>query len=161
RPVVEVRDALVVLLALLQNEDAHRLAGQHDGLQGVRQLVDVQDLNAVELRDLVQLEVVRDDDAVELFGEFEKFEVNFLDRLNVRVNDLYVERGVRLKAVEHVESAASALALRGVGRVGHLLKLAQNELRDDDCAGEEARLGHVRDATVNDDGGVENLHVAT
>ena len=96
RPVIEVGDALVVLLALLQDEDAHRLAGQHDGLEGVRQFVDVQDLYAVELRHLVEIEVVRDDDAVETLREFEQLEVNLLHGGDVRVHDLYVARGIRL-----------------------------------------------------------------
>ena len=159
RPVVEVGDALVVLLPFLQDEDAHRLARQHHGLERVRQLVDVQHLDAVELRHLVEVKVVGDDNAVERLREFEELEVNLLDGGEVRVNDLDVERGVRLQAVEHVEAAAAPLAFGRVGRVGHLLKLAEDELRDDDCAGEEARLGHVGDAAVNDDRGVEYLHV--
>ena len=113
----------------------------------------------MELRHLVEVEVVGDDNAVERLREFEELEVNLLDGGEVRVNDLDVERGVRLQAVEHVEAAAAPLAFGRVGRVGHLLKLAEDELRDDDCAGEEAGLGHVGDAPVNDDGGVENLHV--
>ena len=43
RPVVEIGHALVLFLALLDDEDLHRLAGQDDGPEGVGQLVDVED----------------------------------------------------------------------------------------------------------------------
>ena len=59
--VVEISDALVVFLAFFQDEDLHDLAGQHDGLERIRQLIDVQHLDALQLRDLIQVEVVGDD----------------------------------------------------------------------------------------------------
>ena len=49
------------------------------------------------------------------------------------------------------------LRLSEIGGVGNQLQLAQNELRDDDDAVEEAGLGDVGDAAVDDDAGVENL----
>ena len=59
--VVEVADALARLLAFLDDEDLHQLAGQDHRLERVRELVDVEDGHAAQLRDLVEVEVVGDD----------------------------------------------------------------------------------------------------
>ena len=53
RSVVEVSDALVVLFAFLQDEDAHNLAGQNDRLQRTREFVNIQDMNALDLGEFV------------------------------------------------------------------------------------------------------------
>ena len=93
---------MVVLFALFEDEDAHRFARQHDGLQGVRQFVDVQDRDAVQLRDLVQIEIVGDDDGVQVLRQLKQFQIDFADGRIICVHDLYVERGIRLQTVEHV-----------------------------------------------------------
>src|SRR5262249_53566464 len=59
--VIEIGNTLVVLLAFLRDKDAHDFARQPNGLQGISKLVDVQDRDALKLRNLVQVEVVGDD----------------------------------------------------------------------------------------------------
>ncbi len=71
-----------------------------------------------------------------------------------------MDGGVGLHALQHVEAAAAALALGGVGGVGHHLQLAQHELGHDDVAVDEARLGDVGNAAVDDDAGVQHLGAA-
>ena len=63
RAVVEERHALPGLLALLDDLDPERLARQERRLQRVRELVDVQDPDALELRDPVEVVVGRQDAA--------------------------------------------------------------------------------------------------
>src|ERR1017187_8954319 len=43
RAIIQISDALVVFLAFFKDKHFHDLARQHDGLERVRQLVDVQD----------------------------------------------------------------------------------------------------------------------
>lgn len=45
--VVEVRDALVVLLAFFEDEHSHEFTGQHDGLEGVGEFVDIQNFHSM------------------------------------------------------------------------------------------------------------------
>ena len=68
-----------------------------------------------------------------------------------------MQRRHLLDALQDVEAAAAAIALQGVGGIGHQLQFAQHELRDHDDAVEEAGFGDVGDAAVDDDAGVEDL----
>ena len=68
-----------------------------------------------------------------------------------------MQRSDLLQALQNVETAAAAVTLERVGRIGHQLQFAQDELRRHDHAVEEAGFGDVRDPAVDDDAGVENL----
>ena len=59
--IIKIRHALVIFLAFFENKDTHGLARQDDGLQRIRQFVDVQNLHALKLGYLIQIEVVGDD----------------------------------------------------------------------------------------------------
>ena len=61
RAVIEIGDALVIFFSLFQNEDPHDFARQNNRLERVRQFVDVEHGHALQLGDLVQVEVVGDD----------------------------------------------------------------------------------------------------
>ena len=69
RAVVQVADALADLVARLDQPDRHGLAGQGHRLQGVGQLVEVDDLDALQLGDLVQVEVVGHHPGAERLGQ--------------------------------------------------------------------------------------------
>ena len=58
RAVFQVADALADLVARLDDLHLQHLAGQGHRLQGVGQFVQVDDLDALQLGDLVQVEVV-------------------------------------------------------------------------------------------------------
>src|SRR5437764_30319 len=55
----------------------------------------------------------------------------------------------------HLEAAAPAFAARRVTRVREELELGEDEARHDERAADEARAHDVRDATVDDDRGIE------
>ncbi len=155
--VVQVSHALVVFLALLQNEDPHGLAGQHDGLQRVGQLVDVQHFDAVQLGHLVEVEIVGDDLAVVDLGQFDQLHVHFAHVREVVFHDLHGQVRHLLDALQDVQAAAAAVALHRIGRIGHQLQLAQHELRNHQHAVEETGFGDIGDAAVDDHAGVQNL----
>ena len=68
RAVVEVADALLGLLALADDLDAQRLARQHRRLERVREVVDVEHAHALDLRDLVEVVVGRQDRQIRARG---------------------------------------------------------------------------------------------
>ena len=106
---------------------------------------------------LVQVEVVGDDLALVDLGQFYQFQVDFADGGKIVFHNLNLQVGDFLQALQDVEAAPPAIALQGVSGVGDELQFAQHELRGDDNAVEEAGLGNVGNAPVNDDAGVENL----
>ena len=69
RAVVQVADSLALLFAALEQLDRQALAGQDDRLHGVGQVVQVDDLNALEPGDLVEVVVVGDDLAAQVFRQ--------------------------------------------------------------------------------------------
>ena len=79
RPVVQVGYALVVFFTLFQDEDAHGFARQNDRLEGIRELIDIEDFDAVELCNLVQVEVVGDYFAFVQLAEFDQLHVDVAD----------------------------------------------------------------------------------
>src|ERR1039457_6153744 len=97
----------------LQNEDPHGLARQHDGLERIGQFVDVEHLHAMQLGDLVQIEVVGDDLRVVDLGQLDQLHVHLADMREIVLDDLDVEVGHLLDALQDVEPAASAIALHG------------------------------------------------
>jgi hypothetical protein len=160
RAVVEVGDALVVLLAFLEDEHLHHLAGQHHGLQRVGELVDVQHFDAAQLRDLVQIEVVGDDLPLQRARELDQLQIDLADVREVHVGDRHVDAGHLLDLLQDVQTATAAIALHRVGGVGNELKLLQHELRHDQRAVHESRFADVGDAAVDDHARVEHLCIA-
>ncbi len=58
RAVIEIADALVRLLAFANDVHVQFFARQHDGLDRVGELVDVEHLDAFDLRDAIEIVVV-------------------------------------------------------------------------------------------------------
>src|SRR5580693_1278139 len=90
--VIEIGHALVVFLTFLQDEYLHDLAGQHDRLERVRELVDVQHLDSLKLRHLVQVEVVGDDLALVNLSQFDQLEIDFADGREIIFHNLDLQR---------------------------------------------------------------------
>src|SRR5579884_323712 len=155
--VVQIGDALVVLLAFLKNEDAHGLAGKHDGLERIGQLINVEHFDAVQLRDLVQIEVVGNDLANIEARQLDQLHVDFADVGKVILDDLHLKLRQFLDALQDVQAAAAAVAFQGIGGIGDQLQLTQHELRDYQRAVEEAGFDDVGDTAVDDDAGIENF----
>ena len=68
--------------------------------------------------------------------------------------------GFAAHALQDVEAATAALALRRIGGVGDHLQLAQDEFRNDQHAFEETGFRDIGDAAVDDRAGVNDLGIA-
>src|SRR5208282_2056546 len=155
--VIEIGDALVVFFAFLQDEYPHHFAWQNDRLERVGQFVDIEHGYALELGDFVEVEVVGDDLAFIELGQFNELHIDFANTGEVVFHNLDLDGSSFLETLQNVEAAASAIAFERIGGIGHQLQFTQHELRDHNQAVEEARLGDVGDAAVNNDAGVEDL----
>src|SRR4029077_3377060 len=132
-------------------------ARQHDGLQGIGELVDVQDFNAVQLGNFVEVEIVGDDLAVVNLGQLDQLHIDFAHVREIILHDLHVEMGHFLDALQDIETAAAAIALHRIRRIRDQLQFPQNELRDHQHAVEKSGFSDVGDSTINDHAGVQNL----
>src|SRR5581483_3805877 len=125
--------------------------------QRVGKFVDVQHLDSLKLRYLIQIEVVGDDLAFVHFGEFDQLQVHFADSRKIIFHDLDLEIRDFLQALQNVESPAPPISLERIGGVRHQLQLTQYELRGDDDSIEEAGLSDVSDTAIDDHAGIENF----
>src|SRR5262249_23558352 len=157
RPVVEVGYPLVIFLAFFEDEDLHDFARQHDGLERIGQFVDVEHLDAAQVGDFVEVEIVGHDGRVELFAQFDQLQIHFAHVREIGFVNLHVEVTVFLYALKDVQAAPAPVAFRGIGGIGDLLQFAQDELGNQNRAAHKAGFGDVGDAPVNDHAGVENL----
>ena len=121
--VVEVGDPLAGLLAFLEHEDAHALTRQGHGLESVGQVVDVQHLYALELGDLVQVEIVGDHFRPEFPGKGHKLAVHFADLGKIVLGDPDIHVPHLLDAVEDIEPPPAPGALQRIRRIGDVLEL--------------------------------------
>jgi hypothetical protein len=83
--------------------------------------------DARELRDPVQVVVVGDDLAAGP-GQLDQLAIHLADLREIHLVDAHAHARHALQPLEHVEAPLAAVAAEGVGRVGDLLELAQNEL---------------------------------
>ena len=93
-----------------------------DRLQSIGELVNIQHFDAMELGDLIEIEVVGDHFAGEQLGQLNQLHVHFADVRKILLHDLYIQIWEFLDALKDIESAAPTIALHRVGRVGDQLK---------------------------------------
>src|ERR1700730_9918899 len=149
-PIIQIGNALVVFFPFAQNEDAHDLAGQDDGLERVRELVDVHDLNSLKRSDFVEVEIVRNDFRVVALSHLDQLQIHLDDVREIVFGDLHLQMRHFLDALEHLEAAPASLALQRIGRIGDELQLVQDKLRNNYCAVQKQGIGDVCHAAVDD-----------
>ena len=66
----------------------------------------------MQVRNLVEVEVISDDLGVEILGQFEQLEIDLADVRVVIGHDLNSQQRIALHALEDIEAAAAALAAR-------------------------------------------------
>ena len=108
---------------------------------------------------LVEIEIVGDDLSGQRARQLNQLEVHFLDLGKVHVGDHHLDARHLLDLLQDVEAAAAAVALYRVRGVGDQLQFLEHELRNDHGSVDEAGLAQVRDAAVDDHGGVQDLVV--
>ena len=154
RSVVEVGHALPGLLALLDDLDLERIAGQERRLDRVRELIDVQDPNVVQLRHTVQVEVVGQDRGVAPVRQVDQLRVDGFHVMRVLVAQLHRDARVLLEHREDLQAAPAADATRLLAVIGDSLQLVNDEARHDQLAEQESRGDDVGDAAVDQRAGV-------
>src|SRR5262249_39461623 len=99
-------------------------ARQNNWLQRIRQLINIQDFHTLELRNLIQIEVVGDDLGLVDLGELDQLQVDFADVREIILHDLHIHRRHFLGPLQNVQSAPPTVALQTIRRVGNKLQFA-------------------------------------
>ncbi len=102
------------LLAFLEDKHADRLAWQHHWSEGVAQLVDVQHPHPLELRNLVQIQIVGDHLGADFLGHDHDLGIHVLHVRKVVVHDAYVDIHHLPDLVEDVQPSPAARAFERI-----------------------------------------------
>src|SRR5262249_12487221 len=130
---------------------------QHDRFQRVREFVDVQNFHAVKLGDFVQIEIVGNDLAIVDLRQLDQLHIHFANVGKIVFQDLNVQLGHLLDALQDIQAAAAAVALHRVRRIGDQLQLPQDKLRDHQRAVDKSGFYDIGDPSIDNDAGVEDL----
>src|SRR5579883_1638824 len=123
--VVEIADTLVRLLAVTNDLHVQLFSGKHDGFNGIGEFIDVEDCDALHVRDAVEVVIVREQFASEILCQPDQLGIR---APNIRVVALaHFERAGLLQTFEHFQPAASARPFHGVGRIGDRLQLPEDK----------------------------------
>src|SRR5258708_17729153 len=98
--VLEVGDALIDFLAFAKDEDAHAFAGEKCGANGVGEKINVEDADALNAGDFIEIEVVGDDFGAEALGKFDQLAIDFVRTVGIVVDDADFEGLHFLNALE-------------------------------------------------------------
>lgn len=77
--VFKIGNALIYFLAFAEDKDAHAFSGENSGAKSVGQKVDVENVDALNTGDFIEVEIVGNDFGLEAESEFDQFAVDFAD----------------------------------------------------------------------------------
>src|SRR5712691_5057318 len=151
RTVVKAAHTLAGFLALARDCDHDFLARDRDRPHRLRQLVEVEDCDAFEPRDPVEVEVVRHDPPALALGCADEVRVDLGVGRHIVLHHLQVDGRILLHLAQHVEPATAASPAGCIGGVGNVLELTKDRAQRDEWHIDEARLGDVEYPPVDDD----------
>src|SRR5262249_21226958 len=150
--VVEVTDALTLLFTALEQFDREALARKDDGLHGVCEIVEVDDLDPLQPSNFIEVIVIGNDLPPEVFRQNNQPLVDFTDTLEFRdfgIMDPNLNSGRFLQSIEDVKPAPSAVSAKLVRAVRDTLELLEHESRNDELLVDHPGFGHIGDAAVD------------
>ena len=154
--VLEIPDALVGLLALLDDGDGHHLARRDDGLHRVGEVVEIEDADSLDLGQPVEVVVLRHDRGAACAGQLDETRVHLWRAGKVEVHQLADDVVSLLQGLDDGKAATALGPAHAVRRVRHALQLFEHEPRKQQPPGDEPGGRHVDDAAVDQHAGVHN-----
>src|SRR5262249_44842471 len=126
---------------------------------GIGHFIQINDVDALQLGDLVQVEIVRHHASAQHLGEHHQpliHTANVAQFGQIGLVDLQLDLVVVLQPLQHIQPPPAAIALELVGTVGNALQLLQHKPRHDQLAVDDSRVADVGDAAVDNDTGVQS-----
>src|ERR1700739_2319537 len=91
------------------------------------------------------------------WGQLDQLLIHGRGAGNFCLEEACIQPSHLLQALEHLQAAAAALALKRVRGIGDVLKFVKNEARDSERAVEEMSFANIGDAAVDQSAGVQKL----
>src|SRR5262249_7798772 len=141
-----------------QDKDFHGFTRQVDRLERIRKLVDIENFNAPQLCNLVQVEVIRYDLCpVQFLRQLYQLHVHFANLRIIVFDELNTDAGHLLDTLQDIQSPAATISLECIRRISNLLEFPKHKMRNDQTSVKKSGLTNIRDSSVNDDTRIENL----
>ncbi|MER3485871.1 MAG: hypothetical protein C4345_07815 [Chloroflexota bacterium] len=113
-------------------------AWQDNRTQRISQLVEIEDRNALNLSDAMQVVIVGEDLSAAFLREPDQLAVNVALLRRGRINDLNPLRKLLPQTLERIETAAASRPAEMIVRVGDSLQFIEHKSRHKECRIEEA-----------------------
>src|SRR5262249_9057082 len=141
------------------NEDTHAFSGENGGTQGIGKKVDVENGDALDAGNFIEIEVVGNDLGLKAQGEFDKVVINFAGLTGNFFDNSHFVRGQLLDALKHFKPTTAALTAQAVRRVGDGLQLVQDKTGNEKRSIQKMCFADVGYAAVDQDAGVEKFTI--
>jgi hypothetical protein len=89
RAVFKVRNTLIDFLAFAENEDPHAFTRKNGRTEGVGEQIDVENVDALDRSDLIEIEIVGDDFGLEAERQFDELAIDITSLAGNVLDDAY------------------------------------------------------------------------
>src|SRR5207249_8667830 len=110
-----------------------------------------------ELRNFVQVEIVRHNLRVQLLGQLDQLHIDFANRRKVVLEELHCDSRHFLNPLQNVEAPPAAVAFQRVGRICDLLQFAQDEMGYNKNSVQKSSFTDIGNPSIDDDTGVQDF----
>jgi len=154
-PVGEVTDGLAGILTGFGEVDLEGIADDGLGIEGFGEAVEVEPLDIVELGDLGEVVVGREELGLHGLGEVDELGIDAPAVFDGAVVDAEIDFLHGPEAVEDLKALAAAGLAAGIAGIGDGLELVDDETGNDEAVAHEAGLADPGEAAVDKGAGVD------
>ena len=106
---------MIDFFAFAKNEDSHAFARKNGRTKGVGEQIDVENVDALDRSDLVEIEIVGDDFGLEAERQFDELAIDIASLAGSVLDDANFVGCQLLNALQDFKATPAALAAQAVG----------------------------------------------
>ncbi|MNZ69162.1 hypothetical protein D3C78_874540 [compost metagenome] len=143
-----------MLLAILDHLYNYFFTRQHDRLYRISQIINIQYRHALQLTNLIQIKIIRNNLTVKSFGELDQLAVHLADFLIVAFINQNSHIQLFLDFVQNIKSAAPAIPLEKIRGIGNMLQLLQHKFRNNQCTFNKSSFANICNSAIYNDASI-------
>src|SRR5699024_5832088 len=153
--ILKVADTLVFRFAGFRHEKIEFIPLDDDHLDRVRELIDIEHFDLMELADLVEIVICGDNSTILLFGQFYQLVIHIkffvVSRHNINAFAQFLQR------IEHIQTSFALVPFDRVRRIRDELQFIEHKLRDDELSFNESSFQYIHYSTIYDCAGIKKF----